>query len=74
MRDCLYLCRPSQFEIRSGVMATEAIDIFRRFYERGNPSAPDAKRARTLQPAAAVAAAAAAAAAAGAQTAAPTID
>jgi hypothetical protein len=36
-------------------MAAEAIDIFRKFYERGNPSAPDAKRARTLQPATAAA-------------------
>jgi hypothetical protein len=31
-------------------MAAEAVDLFRQFYERGNPYAPDAKRHRALQP------------------------
>ena len=39
----------STFEVHSGLMAAEAVDLFRQFYVRGNPLAPENKRQRVLQ-------------------------
>mmetsp|Transcript_14460 Transcript_14460/g.16171 ORF Transcript_14460/g.16171 Transcript_14460/m.16171 type:complete len:196 (+) Transcript_14460:22-609(+) len=37
------------YECVSGVRAEEAIEVFKQFYVRGNPNAPDEKRQRPLQ-------------------------
>ena len=36
------------FSIRAGLFETEAIDLLKEFYARGNPNAPDTKRHRAL--------------------------
>ena len=44
------LCNPqttlSNFECTGGVLETEAVEILKRFYERGNPNLPPEKRHR----------------------------
>ena len=36
------------FVVRKGILASEAIELLKKFYERGNPNAPEYKRARPL--------------------------
>ncbi len=38
-----------RFEVSQGLLASEAVDLFREFYERGNALAPPEKRRRQLQ-------------------------
>ena len=35
--------------VKGGILADNAIDMLKKFYDRGNPKAPDAKRQRPLQ-------------------------
>ena len=37
-----------RFVVRKGILASEAIELLKKFYERGNPNAPEYKRARPL--------------------------